>query len=140
MECEYDDMPFQRISLAGRTWYPQAIKTDWFKCSSEVLMLDITDIMASPELLTTGDDEMDDYVTMRVEYQSLAGLTWLRLSKIIDERVTIQWAAGGNSGTAYIAAGGDAVYISAAVRSASDWTTPPVITTPSGRYIFTLTY
>ena len=42
VEADYEDLPFSRISFLGRTWYPLAVKANLRKCSSELLLLDIT--------------------------------------------------------------------------------------------------
>jgi hypothetical protein len=139
MECEYEDFPLLRVKLDGRTWFPLSIKTEWRDCKSEVMMLDITGIMAA--LPAVGTDEETTGYTRVIYINNTNDSTTLTLSAAIDEEITIQWSAYGNSGTDYIAAGSTSVTLNTGgqIQEERDWDSLS-INTPSGNYTFMLIY
>lgn len=136
IDCEIADLPFQRISLDGRTWYPLCLNTNWQECSSELTLLDITDIMA--QLPSVGDDEESTGYTRVLD---IAGGATFRLSAPIDEDLTIVWACYGKSGTSVIPAGGTSITVDTGgeIQEERDFDTLD-ISTPSGKYTFMLTF
>lgn len=139
IDCEIADLPFQRIALDGRTWYPLCMKTNWQECASELTLLDITDIMA--QLPAIGDDEEETGYTRVLDISSSNARTTFRLSAPIDEALTIVWACYGMSGTSVIAAGGTSITVNTGgdIQEERDFDTLE-ISTPSGKYTIMLTF
>ena len=103
IECEYDDLPFRRVSFLGRTWYPLACKMDMQTCHSELLMFDITDIMA--ELPAVGTDEGSVGGSVVIVVSPAGHIVSLTLSEELDEDVEIEWSTAEHSGSFTIPAG-----------------------------------
>lgn len=103
IECEYTDMPFRRVSLGGRMWYPLAITTDMQTCRSKVLLMDITDIMA--ELPAIGTDEESSGGEYTVVVTASGDYITLTLAETLAVNVNIVWSTDTESGTATITAG-----------------------------------
>lgn len=139
IDCEIADLPFQRIALDGRTWYPLCLKTNWQECSSELTLLDITDIMA--QLPSVGDDEEGTGYTRVLDISSRNARTTFQLSAAIDEALTIVWACYGMSGASVIAAGGTSITVNTGgdIQEERDFDTLE-ISTPSGKYTIMLTF
>lgn len=103
VKCEYDDLPFRRVSFLNRTWYPLAVSTNMRMNISEVLMMDITDIMAS--LPSVGTDEEstggDTPVVATAAYQ----IVTLTFSQALSVPATIRWSTSSSNGTATLVTG-----------------------------------
>lgn len=139
IDCEIADLPFQRIALDGRTWYPLCLKTNWQECTSELTLLDITDIMAL--LPSVGDDEEGTGYTRVLNISSRNAQTTFRQSAAIDEALTITWACYGMSGTSVIPAGGTSITVNTGgdIQEERDFDNLSV-STPSGKYTIMLTF
>lgn len=107
VRCEYDDLPFRRVNFLDRTWYPLAVSTNMRLCTSEVLMMDITDIMASLPAVGTdeGSSGGDTPVVATAAYQMVT----LTLPQALDVPVAVLWSTNTRNGTATIETGQDSV-------------------------------
>lgn len=103
IECEYADLPFRRIQMDGRTWYPLAISTDMQACTSKLLMLDITDIMA--ELPEVGTDEESTGGEYNIYVEIVGQYVSLTMETALNVDVTVQWSTDSHSGTVIIPRG-----------------------------------
>lgn len=102
-ECEYEDLPFRRIDMLGRTWYPLAVSTDWRDCKSEILAVDITDIMA--ELPAVGTDEESEGGDNTITVTASGSNVTLTMSDTLPVIVIVTWSTETDSGSALIPAG-----------------------------------
>ena len=136
IECEYEHIPFRRVSLAGRTWYPLAVTTDVQRCQSDVLMMDITDIMAALPPVGTDEEASGHTRLIYVTCNQFGDVTWT-LAAPIDEQLMIDWATSIASNVAVIDAGDSDVTdnVGEVVQELSDFTILNA-TTASGTYTF----
>ncbi len=102
-EAEYSHMPFRRILLNGRTWYPLSVKTDMQTCFSEIKLFDITDIMA--ELPAVGTDEESAGTDIEIFVFSDGVQVFLTLNDGLDFDTNIIWSTASNSGEVVIPSG-----------------------------------
>lgn len=107
INCEYDDLPFRRIALDDRTWYPLAITTDWRDCESEVLVADITDIMAELPAVGTDEESTGGEYTITVTASSSSVTLTMETTLTVD--TTIVWSTANTSGEVNIVAGNTTV-------------------------------